>query len=241
MVALIILGAIALVITLIMLVPVGADVGYESGELRLSAKVCGMLLQLLPKPPADESKPPKKKKPKKEKTPKAKKPEGEAAPKKKLSFNRDELLGLLRAVLKGFGRFGRKLNVDRFLLRYTAAGSDPYDTAMEFAYVNAALSGLAPICRKRFDVKDCRVRTDVDFTAEKTAVDFGLAVTIRVGQIFGVIFTIIFGALGILIKNKLRLAKEKRQAKKAGKEKLITIEDIKQENTQAEERMDSNG
>lgn len=35
MVALIILGAIALVITLIMLVPVGADVGYESGELRL--------------------------------------------------------------------------------------------------------------------------------------------------------------------------------------------------------------
>ncbi len=219
MVALIILGAIALVITLIMLVPVGADVGYESGELRLSAKVCGMLLQLLPKPPADESKP----------------------PKKKLSFNRDELLGLLRAVLKGFGRFGRKLNVDRFLLRYTAAGSDPYDTAMEFAYVNAALSGLAPICRKRFDVKDCRVRTDVDFTAEKTAVDFGLAVTIRVGQIFGVIFTIIFGALGILIKNKLRLAKEKRQAKKAGKEKLITIEDIKQENTQAEERMDSNG
>lgn len=73
MVALIILGAIALVITLIMLVPVGADVGYESGELRLSAKVCGMLLQLLPKPPADESKPPKKKKPKKEKKPKAKK------------------------------------------------------------------------------------------------------------------------------------------------------------------------
>ncbi len=46
MVALIILGAIALVITLIMLVPVGADVGYESGELRLSAKVCGMLLEM---------------------------------------------------------------------------------------------------------------------------------------------------------------------------------------------------
>lgn len=101
--------------------------------------------------------------------------------------------------------------------------------------------GWHPSGRERFDVKDCRVRTDVDFTAEKTAVDFGLSVTIRVGQIFGVIFTIIFGALGILIKNKLRLAKEKRQAKKAGKEKLITIEDIKQENTQAEERMDSNG
>ena len=56
MVALIILGAIALVITLIMLVPVGADVGYESGELRLSAKVCGMLLQLLPKTRASRRK-----------------------------------------------------------------------------------------------------------------------------------------------------------------------------------------
>ena len=57
MVGLIILGVIIAIIVAIMLVPVGADVAYEGGELRLSAKVCGMLLQLIPKPPADETKP----------------------------------------------------------------------------------------------------------------------------------------------------------------------------------------
>ncbi len=72
MVALIILGIIVAIIVLIMLVPVGADVGYENEQLHLSAKVCGMLLQLFPKPPRDETKPPKEKKPKKPKKQKAK-------------------------------------------------------------------------------------------------------------------------------------------------------------------------
>ena len=63
LVGLIILGVIIAIIVAIMLVPVGADVAYEGGELRLSAKVCGVLLQLIPKPPADETKPKKEKKP----------------------------------------------------------------------------------------------------------------------------------------------------------------------------------
>ena len=83
--------------------------------------------------------------------------------------------------------------MDRFLLHYTAAGKDPYDTAMTFGYVNGALTTLAPICRRSFDAKDVDVWTDVDFTTEKTKVDFGVALTIRIGQIFGVVFTILFG------------------------------------------------
>ena len=242
MVALIILGIIVAIIVLIMLVPVGADVGYENEQLHLSAKVCGMLLQLFPKPPRDETKPPKEKKPKKPKKQKPPKPEGETKPKKKLSFNREELLGLVKSVLRGMGRFGRKLSVDRFVLHYTAGGKDPYDTAMTLAYVNAALSSLAPICRKRFNVKDADVWTNVDFTKDSMSLDFAFAMTIRIGQIFGVIFSIAFGALGIIIKNKLRLAREKRQMKKDGTaQQVVNIDEIKQENIQAEERMDSNG
>ena len=64
MVGLIILGVIVAIIVIIMLVPVGADVGYEGGELRVSAKVSGILLQLIPKKPVDETKPKKEKKPK---------------------------------------------------------------------------------------------------------------------------------------------------------------------------------
>ena len=251
MVGLIILGVIVVLIIAIMLVPVGADVAYEGGELRLSAKVCGMLLQLIPKPPADETKPKKEKKPKKPKK-KKKQPEeqagtGEEKPKKKLDldFSLEEIFGLVKSVLRGLGRFGRKLSVDRFLLHYTAAGKDPYNTAMTFGYVNGALTTLAPICRRTFDAKDVDVWTDVDFTTEKTRVDVGVALTIRIGQIFGVVFTILFGALGILIKHKIRKFKEKRANKKAGipengeaaaenKEKNI-------KNIQPEERTDSNG
>lgn len=251
MVGLIILGVIIAIIVAIMLVPVGADVAYEGGELRLSAKVCGMLLQLIPKPPADETKPKKEKKPKKPKKQK-KQPEeqaqtGEEKPKKKLNldFSMDEIMGLVKSVLRGLGRFGRKLSVDRFLLHYTAAGKDPYNTAMTFGYVNGALTTLAPICRRSFDAKDVDVWTDVDFTTEKTKVDFGVALTIRIGQIFGVVFTILFGALGILIKHKFRKFKEKRANKKAGiPDNEGTAAENKEEITktiQAEERTDSNG
>lgn len=251
MVGLIILGVIVAIIIAIMLVPVGADVAYEGGELRLSAKVCGMLLQLIPKPPADETKPKKEKKPKKTKK-KKKQPEeqpqtGEEKPKKKLNldFSMDEIMGLVKSVLRGLGRFGRKLSVDRFLLHYTAAGKDPYTTAMTFGYVNGALTTLAPICRRTFDTKDVDVWTDVDFTTEKTKVDFGVALTIRIGQIFGVLFTILFGALGILIKHKFRKFKEKRANKKAGiPENGEAAADNREEiskNIQPEERTDSNG
>ena len=251
MVGLIILGVIIAIIVAIMLVPVGADVAYEGGELRLSAKVCGMLLQLIPKPPADETKPKKEKKPKKPKKQK-KQPEeqaqtGEEKPKKKLNldFSMDEIMGLVKSVLRGLGRFGRKLSVDRFLLHYTAAGKDPYNTAMTFGYVNGALTTLAPICRRSFDAKDVDVWTDVDFTTEKTKVDFGVALTIRIGQIFGVVFTILFGALGIIIKHKFRKFKEKRANKKAGiPDNEGTAAENKEEITktiQAVERTDSNG
>ena len=251
MVGLIILGVIVAIIVAIMLVPVGADVAYEGGELRLSAKVCGILLQLIPKPPADETKPKKEKKPKKPKK-KKKQPEeqaqtGEEKPKKKLDldFSMDEIMGLVKSVLRGLGRFGRKLSVDRFLLHFTAAGKDPYNTAMTFGYVNGALTTLAPICRRTFDTKDVDVWTDVDFTTEKMKVDFGVALTIRIGQIFGVVFTILFGALGIFIKHKFRKFKEKRANKKAGiPENADAAAENKEENfknIQAEERTDSNG
>lgn len=249
MLALKIIGIIAAIIALIMLIPVGADIAYEGGRFSLSAKVCGVLLQLLPRPERDESAPKKEKKPKEEKKPKQETPEGEQPekPKKKLklSFNKEEIFLLVKKVLKRFGRFGRKFRVDRFLLHYTAAGDDPYDTAVTFGYVNAALSTLAPICAQRFDVKDCDVRTDIDFTREDMELDFGLAFSIRIGAFFALGLGIVNSALGILIRSKLRLLGERLKAgkeKNVDDEKVIDIEiakDTEEENNiQEEERID---
>lgn len=246
MIALIILGIIAAIIALIMLIPIGADIGYEGGQLTISAKAAGVLIRLFPKSPEDRSKPKKEKKPKEP----PKKPEEENKPKKpkkklKLEFTKEELLELVKKVLSGFGIFGRKLRVDRFLLHYVAAGDDPYKTAVMFGYVNAALDILAPICSQRFTVDDLDVRTDCDFTADKMKIDFGIAMTIRIGAIFRMVFAILFGALGILIKNKIRLAIEKKRAARAAKNEKTTEDSEENEITddcvQQDERMNENG
>lgn len=247
MVGWIILGVIVAILAVVLLAPIGADLAYEGGELRVSAKAAGVLIQLLPKKPVDETKPPKEKKEKKKK-PKKEKPKKEKK-KLSLSFNRDEIFALVKAVLRGLGRFG-KLTVDRFLLHYTAAGIDPYDTAMTYNYVNAALSSLAPICRRKFVVKDSDVWTDVDFTKDRMELDAALCITLRLGQVVRAAFAVAFGALGIIIKNKLRLASEKRRERKEAKQAPDAaataegdpgIEEIKEQNIQSEERKDDNG
>ena len=216
MTALIVIGIIVLIIALIMLIPVGADIGYEDGVFSLSAKVLGVLIKLFPK---DESKPgkeksgkKKEKKPKKEKKKKKEEePEEKQPKKKKFDFTLEEIFELLRKVLKKIGRFGRKWNIDRFLLDLVLTGADPYETARLFGYINASIATLAPMCRDRFNCKDTFVRTDVDFGAEETKIDFGLAFSIRIGAFFALAFGIAFAALGILLKNKKRLKKEAKQ------------------------------
>ena len=251
MVGWIILGVFLAILLLILLIPFGVDLGYEGGMFHLSVKVSALLIQILPKAEDKEKKPKKEKKAKKKKKKTEEvQEEKEEKPKKKkkLPFNRDELLELLRVVLKTIGKFGRAWKVDRFALHYIAAGDDPYDVAMTYGYVNAALSSLAPLCRKRFRVKDCSVWTDVDFTADKTFLEGGLAMTINFWRINGVINTLLFGALKILLRNKRRRKKEEKALKAAQKSEQTAepasaakIEEKNTENIQEEERMAANG
>ena len=123
------------------------------------------------------------------------------------------------------------------------------DTAVTYGKVNAALSSLAPLCRQRFAVKDCSVWTDVDFTENKSFLEFGLAMTITLWRIFGVINSILFGALKILIRSKRRRKKEKKTLEKANKNSAASEqtpvpplkENNQTENIQDEERMAANG
>ena len=220
MVGRIILGIIVGIIVLILVVPIGADINYEGGELRVSAKLWKLLINVFPKEPA----------------------EGEPAPKKKLKldFTFDEIMALLKKLFKGLGTI-LTIHVDRFMLHYVAAGDDPYDTAVTYNYVNAALSTLAPICAKKYRCRDTDVWTDIDFTREQMQLDVGIAVTIRLGQILHGVNIILFGALGILIKNKMRLFSERLRAKKektVDDDTVIEIEETKEENIQEEERIE---
>lgn len=239
-----VLGLVLLLLLILLLIPVGADVEYIGGKAKLSASVCGILLQLLPRKKKEKaSKPRKEKKPKKkEEKPKE---EGEAAEKpkkekKKLSFSKEELFELIGKVLGSLKKFG-KLTVDRFLLHYTAAGKDPCDTAVTFAYVNASLCALEPICSRQFKVKDYDVRTDCDFTAERMSLDFALCITLRLWQFVHVGLAAGFAVLGVLLRHKRRLRREERLAKKNGGGAGINSDDTNENRKGTEERNDSNG
>ena len=206
MLALIILLVIALIIFLIGRITVGVELRYVGGKLTIYAKLCGLLKKIYPR----EKKPaPEKEKEEKEQKPREEKPKKEKKPKKKkkkegpgLMISGDELIEMLQKLLKGLGKFSRGINVDHFLLHLIVAGEDPYNTARIFAYLNALLSSLAPLCAQRFRCKDPDVWTDIDFNSGKWLTDIEIAVVLRVGAVFAMLFTILFGILGILIRNK---------------------------------------
>ena len=79
----IIIAVFILIIVAILLIPIGADIRYEDGVVRISAKAAGIKLQLLPKPKkTDKPEKPKKERKKKDKPPKNTKPK----PERKVSF-----------------------------------------------------------------------------------------------------------------------------------------------------------
>ena len=246
MVFLIILGVLVLIIVGIMLIPIGADIGYEEGKIHVSAKAAGVLIQLFPrKKKADSDKPkaPKKKKEKKSKKPKEEKKEEEKPKEKKLpDFTLDEVLDLLKAVLRGIAHFGGKIKVDRFVLHLTVAGYDPYNVAMAYGKINAWLSGVAPLCKK-LNAKNSDVWTDLDFTDNWPHMDFAIAMSFRIGQLFGMAFRIGFGALKVLLRRKKRIKQEKKAAAAnppSDANPPAEIENTNQ-NKQDEERMAANG
>ena len=216
MVGWIILAVLITLIALILLIPVGADMRYEEdGVIRISAKVAGIRLQLLPK--KKKAHKPEKPEEEKEEKPHPEKPEKEKKPKKKraLSLNTEEILELLKTVLRGFGRFGRKFRVERFRLHWIATGRDPYLTARIFSVVNAGLSEPAPICSARFQCRDSSVWTDMDFARDDMFFEFGLTMTIRIGQVLTSGIGIAIGALKILLRSRRRAKREAKEEKAA--------------------------
>ena len=247
-VAWILVGLVLLILALVLFVPIGADVGYVDKVFRLAVRADGFALQLLPRKPREESKPPREEKPKKKQEPPKEDKPKEKKPKKKrsLNFTKEEIFELIKRAINGLGKFG-KLTVRRFMLHFTAGGNDPYNTAMTLGYVNWALSTLAPICARKFKIT-CKpdVWTDANFIEEFPGVEFEISVTLRLIQVVRMALAVGWGVVVVLIKNKLRLRKEAKLAKQNGTEPVIeeqseTTPDIEIQKEKSEERNDSHG
>ena len=202
----IVLGIIILIIFLICMIPVGVDFNFENDKLCVSARASALRIKLFPKSKKDSTekenikKPPKEKKEKKKKKKPKKEKSGPG-----LIISKEDIVFLVKKVLYKIGRFCRSFNVDRFMLHYIAAGNDPYNVARDFAYVNAALSSLAPLCERRFNCKDVDVWTDCDFDYFMPLIEIGFSIYLRIGALFVLIFGILNSAIAMLVRNKCRL------------------------------------
>lgn len=195
MTALWIVLALLALLTLLNLLRVGVSAGYEAQAFSVSARVGPLTIPVWPRPPAEEPK-----KPKKEKPPKEPKAPQEQTKEKELDF--DTILALAKLALKAAGSFRRKLTVELFRLVFVAGSSDPYDTAMQSAYVQAALGSLRPLAQRALHIQERDVQVGADFTADKPRIEARLTLTIRVGQIvaIGVVFGV--GYLKLMLQKK---------------------------------------
>ena len=195
MTALWIVLALLALLTLLNLLRVGVSAGYEAQALSVSARVGPLTIPVWPRPPAEEPM-----KPLKEKPPKEPKAPQEQTKEKELDF--DTILALAKLALKAAGSFRRKLTVELFRLVFVAGSSDPYDTAMQSAYVQAALGSLRPLAERALHIQERDVQVGADFTADKPRIEARLTLTIRIGQIvaIGVVFGV--GYLKLMLQKK---------------------------------------
>lgn len=214
MTALWIVLALLALLTLLNLLRVGVSAGYEAQAFSVSARVGPLTIPVWPRPPAEEPK-----KPKKEKPPKEPKAPQEQTKEKELDF--DTVLALAKLALKAAGSFRRKLTVELFRLVFVAGSSDPYDTAMQSAYVQAALGGLRPLAERALHIQERDVQVGADFTADKPRIEARLTLTIRTGQIvaIGVVFGV--GYLKLMLqKKKAAKAQTQQNAAKTAERKV---------------------
>lgn len=179
MTALWIILAIALVLTVLNLLPVGVDAAYADETFSLAARIGPFRLRLLPKPP--DAKP--KKKPQK---PKKEKPKKKYAPP-----DIRTILVLAKLGLQALNRFRQRLRVQLLRLVFVSGAPDPYDTALAFGYVNAALGALTPLAERALRIDERDIQTGVDFQAGQPRIDARIVCTIRIGQI--VVIALAFG------------------------------------------------
>lgn len=184
-----ILLIILAIIVLILILPIGASVGYVDGIFSLAARVLFFDIKLLPKKekPEKKEKPSGEKKEKKFKKPKKRRPPSDE-PKPKPTL--EDILSLVKLGLDALSRFRRKLVINDFMLHFTAADEDPYTAAMTYGYVNSVLGALLPQAERAFNVRRSDVKTAVDFETTEMTIDFRTTFTVTLAKCFGVVLVV---------------------------------------------------
>ena len=192
---------ILILLTAIMLIPLGVYASYTEGEFTVSAHVWFYKLVLYP---------PKEKKPRPEEATEA---DGEKKEKPKKSFSLDftlnDWLELAKVALRALRSFKNGVYFGLIRLRSVISAEDPYDAVIRYNTVNGFVGSMIPFFESEFRVKEKEIYIGLDMNGGKSAAEFEVSASIRVGTILALALAAGFGFLKILIKNRIRRIRER--------------------------------
>jgi hypothetical protein len=185
------------------------EIGQESTSynVEVALRAAGLRHVLLPRKPAKKLRPPiiKKRKPAKKKPDKPKKP---------LSEHIQSITALLQSVRHTKRPPFRSMHVS--LNAFTVIGTDDAcKTAKEYGAVCAALSILTPLLYQTFDVHNCSIRVDADFSVSWTRVGLDVQLTTCLGSLIldGLAFLIAY----LYYRPKTKVKEENKSGRKGYK------------------------
>ena len=222
----IILGVIVGVIILILCLRVSVQADFGE-ELRVTARIGPMKMQIIPPP---EKKPRKEKAKKKAKK---KEPESEKKPKEKKKLDlhltfadiRNALSAVWQSVQGTLRRAGRRIRIDPLDLSFVFGDENPVNTAQWYGWANTAVWTAMPWLEKTVHMPDPRIHMEMDFNATKTKVSGTVGASYRIGDLLA----IGFAAAGPLLRFAIPFLKKQRDIKKVA-EKQAAAEKGKPEN-----------
>ena len=201
----IILAVLLFVILLVFFVPYGVDAIYNEAGFRVGIKAGPLRIWLYPKKPptprqlARQEKKRAKKEAKKaakaaKAAEKADKEQLDTTEKVKLkrSLDFDLILALLKMGAHAICRFFRSFTIDYFQLHYTVATRDPYNTAMQYAYICSAVEGLPALCGSVIRVRKKDIEIGSDFLSEQPQFSGRITLTLQLFRL--VHMAVAFGA-----------------------------------------------
>jgi hypothetical protein len=128
---------------------------------------------------------PKEEKKKKEVKPVAKAQPAKAAPKEEKGGKADTFILLLKQLPDFLSDLRRKLRVKHIQLRYTMAGGDPADLALNYGKAWAAIGNLWPLLERFFVIKKRDVSVLCDFEGSESIILARLHISITLGRALG--------------------------------------------------------
>lgn len=176
------------VLSLILSIPVIAEVFYDSAGLKVTLKIWFKHIKILPKRPETQNK---------------------SAKPKKLSFSFSEWIDIAGMTFNTLRRLTSKLNIGVLKLRYISAGDDPFEVVSRYNAMSAAVRTIYPF----LNLKESDIKLGCDFEAEKSNFEFAFNLKIRIFHLMFIAPATAYSMLKLLLKNRRKQRKGNSEAK----------------------------